>query len=331
MDYDHFLSNDLAALDTTTLPADDQFCSICRLPYEPTGSTTDPDDIDPSNLASLRELPWTSTYAHSAAVQLPCTHNFDAACLHQAFETGNSNRCPLCRRVLFRPPFSMRLDGADRPMALHGELAAFKALPTRLFLRSKRWGAGCCRETMTVYAHSMTSRLLEMMAEVAARLERTPGPKASWTQADKDVARLLLRRAMVVPEGLGAESRRALRQTAWLPPFWRFLADEDVYRQFNRWRSVLRRLNESAKAPWELGEALDEVRLRPLYGKLPADGFHRWAALTTRFFVNWHFEMQLFTGEEVLRLANLMAQTRGAGSWGEEGAYGELLRWYACI
>ncbi|KAF2499539.1 hypothetical protein BU16DRAFT_557857 [Lophium mytilinum] len=330
--YEDFLSTDIVDLDIETLPDDDQFCGICRFPYEPNASNTVPEDIDTDNLACLRELPWTSTYAHGDAVLLPCNHHFDAECLLRATEIGNTNLCPLCRCVLFLPPFGMRLDSAENPMALYGDLLALNALPTRVFLMERPSAEPDRSEMMKVYAHSMTGRLLEMMAEVAERFDRTGSPKASWTQAEKDVARVLLRRAFVVPHDLGVESRRALRATPWLPPFLRFLADARVYRQFNRWSSVLRRLNESCKTPRELLEALNEVILQPLHdGLFNTPRFHRWAALTTRFFVSWHVEQQSFTNEEVLRLANLIAQTRGSGPWGDIGEYEQLLRWYACI
>lgn len=79
------LLSGLPAVETATLPEDDQSCPVCREKYEtPSAAAT-----------TSEEAPETEP-----AIQLRCNHVFGKSCLKRWLESGNTT-CPLCRANVY--------------------------------------------------------------------------------------------------------------------------------------------------------------------------------------------------------------------------------------
>lgn len=101
---------------------------------------------------------------------------------------------------------------------------------------------------------------------------------------------------------------------AWLHPCVRFLASEDAKWQCAQWTDMLLRLNERVLSPQELyDDMVADVVLETEHqgGWMPL--FLQWSYLTAHYSVKWHWVQQSGVSWELLRVANLVALTRGAG------------------
>lgn len=111
------------------------------------------------------------------------------------------NRCTTCRAELFLPPYGYDLDDHSvHPMDLHLYLNTLFLAPSRDSI-IWRWPL-LDPAQLTIYAHSMTNRLLEIMGQVADRLHSS-GAKASWQQAEKETIRGIVRDVPKTPHSPG--------------------------------------------------------------------------------------------------------------------------------
>jgi hypothetical protein len=98
--------DELEELDIADIPAEDNKCSICWLPF----GVTDADDPDyvpdaveseeqATALAMFAEMPFDRSRMINDPVETPCGHVFGKTCLIDSLQMA-STRCPMCRMEL---------------------------------------------------------------------------------------------------------------------------------------------------------------------------------------------------------------------------------------